>query len=232
VLRDGWDVAAFAYSSMSVAPTFYREIVAGPQPTVIYQARHDRIDQFGSTLAKDFGSVVVKAEAVYTRGLNYEVTTWRCRRGGAAEHPDLGARPRLSPSSPIRGSISRSFQSHFFDHNPDIIQSTNENGYSLLVNHKFGDKVEAQALWIASLNRTDWMLRPRVSWNFEKNWRLALGVDIFNGRHRGTSGATTPRTASIRSCATASEAPRRIPVFALAGDKNGCTANLACPQLL
>jgi hypothetical protein len=29
VLRDGWDVAAFAYSSMSVAPTFYREIRAG-----------------------------------------------------------------------------------------------------------------------------------------------------------------------------------------------------------
>jgi hypothetical protein len=63
------------------------------------------------------------------------------------------------------------FQTHIFDRNPDIIPSTNENGYSLLVNHKFGDKVEAQALWIASLNRSDWMLRPRVSWNFEKNWR-------------------------------------------------------------
>jgi hypothetical protein len=70
MLRDGWDVAAFAYSSMSVAPTFYREIVPGPVPTVIYQARHDRIDQFGSTLAKDFGSLVLKAEAVYTQRSN------------------------------------------------------------------------------------------------------------------------------------------------------------------
>jgi hypothetical protein len=49
MLRDGWDVAAFAYSSMSAAPTFYRQIINDPQPTVVYQARHDRIDQFGST---------------------------------------------------------------------------------------------------------------------------------------------------------------------------------------
>ena len=69
MLRNGWDVAAFAYSSMSVAPTFYREIIAAPQPTVVYQARHDRIDQVGSTVAKDFGSVVLKGEAVYTLSL-------------------------------------------------------------------------------------------------------------------------------------------------------------------
>ncbi|MBL8881176.1 MAG: hypothetical protein JNG88_18870, partial [Phycisphaerales bacterium] len=52
----------------------------------------------------------------------------------------------------------------------------------------FSDKVEAQALWIASLNRTDWMLRPRVNWNFEKNWGLAVGVDIFKGSPEGYFG--------------------------------------------
>ena len=80
------------------------------------------------------------------------------------------------------------FQSHVFDRDPGILPSTNENGYSLLLNHKFGDKVEAQALWLASLNRTDSMLRPSVSWNFEKNWRLALGVVVFNGPPVGYFG--------------------------------------------
>ncbi len=43
-------------------------------------------------------------------------------------------------------------------------------------------------LWISSLNRTDWLLRPRISWNFEKNWRLAFGVDVFNGPPLGYFG--------------------------------------------
>jgi len=41
---------------------------------------------------------------------------------------------------------------------------------------------------VASLNRTDWMLRPRVTWNFEKNWRLAVGADLFNGPPLGYFG--------------------------------------------
>ncbi len=188
LLRDGWDVAAFAYSSMNVAPTFYREIVAAPQPTVIYQARHDRIDQFGSTLAKDFGSLLVKAEAVYTRGRGYEVINLTDPDGVVAQNTltwVLGLDYTEIADTRINFQL---FQNHIYDRDPDIIPAANENGYSLLLNHRFGDKVEAQALWIASLNRTDWLLRPRVSWNFEKNWRLALGVDLFNGPPTGYFG--------------------------------------------
>ena len=32
------------------------------------------------------------------------------------------------------------------------------------------------------------MVRPRVSWGFEKNWRLALGADIFSGPQTGFFG--------------------------------------------
>ncbi|SBT10192.1 conserved exported hypothetical protein [Candidatus Accumulibacter aalborgensis] len=188
MLRNGWDVAAFAYSSMSVAPTFYREIIAAPQPTVVYQARHDRIDQVGSTVAKDFGSVVLKGEAVYTSGQQYQVTNLTDPDGLVLQKTllwVLGLDFTQFTDTRINVQV---FQTHFFDHNAEIIPSANENGYSLLVSHKFGDKVEAQALWVASMNRTDWMLRPRVSWNFEKNWRLALGVDIFNGSPLGYFG--------------------------------------------
>ena len=188
VLQDGWDVAAFAYSSMSVAPTFYREIVAGPQPTVVYQARHERIDQYGSTVAKDLGSMVLKGEAVYTRGQKYEVANLSTP-DGLVEQNTLTWVVGLDFSQFTDTRINvQLFQNHFFDHNPDIVPATNENGYSLLVNRKFGDRIEAQALYIASFNRNDWMLRPRVSWNFEKNWDLAVGVDIFDGPRLGFFG--------------------------------------------
>ena len=188
LLRDGWDVAAFAYSSMSVAPTFYRQMINDPQPTAIYQARHDRINQFGSTVAKDFGAVVLKAEAVYTRGRGYEVTTANDPNGVVDQNNFtwvLGLDYTEIADTRVNVQL---FQSHVFDRDPGILPSTNENGYSLLLNHKFGDKVEAQALWLASLNRTDSMLRPSVSWNFEKNWRLALGVVVFNGPPVGYFG--------------------------------------------
>ncbi len=188
MLRDGWDVAGFAYSSMSVAPTFYRAIVTDPLPTVIYQARHDRINQLGGTLGKDFGSLVLKGEVVYTRGRNYEVTNATDANGVVPQNTllwVLGLDFNQFADTRINMQI---FQNHFFNHDPDIIPLAKEYGYSLLLNHKFSDKVEAQALWIASLNRTDWMLRPRVNWNFEKNWGLAVGVDIFKGSPEGYFG--------------------------------------------
>ena len=188
VLHNGWDMAAFAYSSMSVAPTFYREIIAGAQPSVIYQARHERIDQYGTTFAKDLGSMVLKGEAVYTGGQKYEVTDLTDADGLVEQNTFswvLGLDFSQFTDTRINVQI---FQNHFMDHDPNIIPSTNENGYSLLLNHKFGDQFEAQALYIASFNRNDWMLRPRVSWNFEKNWDLAVGVDIFNGPPQGFFG--------------------------------------------
>ena len=188
VLRDGWDVAAFAYSSMSVAPTFYREMVVNPLPTAIYQARHDRINQFGATMAKDFGSVVLKGETVYTHGRKYEVTDLTDVDGVVPQNTltwVVGLDFNQFDDTRINAQI---FQNHFFDHNPYIVPDADTFGYSLLVSHKFSGRFEAQALWISNVSGTDWMLRPRVTWNVEKNLGLALGVDIFNGPPTGYFG--------------------------------------------
>ncbi len=80
------------------------------------------------------------------------------------------------------------FERTYFDHDPDIIPKRNEPGFSVLLNHKLGDRVEAEVLWITSLSESDWMLRPKVSWDFQTNWRLILGVDIFKGSPLGFFG--------------------------------------------
>jgi hypothetical protein len=38
------------------------------------------------------------------------------------------------------------------------------------------------------VNRSDWMVRPRVLWNYQKNWQFILGVDIFEGPPLGLFG--------------------------------------------
>src|SRR5205807_5152795 len=73
-LQNGWDLSAFYYRSTDVIPTFYREVALAPAPTLIFTPRHDRIWQTGGTLAKDFGSVVGKAELIYAAGRKYNVT--------------------------------------------------------------------------------------------------------------------------------------------------------------
>jgi hypothetical protein len=57
-----------------------------------------------------------------------------------------------------------------------------------LVNQKLTDRIEAEVLWITSLARSDWMLRPHVAWDFQRNWRLIAGVDIFSGPPLGLFG--------------------------------------------
>lgn len=186
-LKNGWDVSAFAYSSMDIMPTFYRDAVNVPG-TLIYEGRHDRIRQYGGTLAKDFGSIVLKGEAVYTRGRQFTVLRLSDADGVVPQNTldwALGLDFTLPAETRFNAQV---FQRTYFSHDPDLFADKQENGYSLLLNHKLTERLEAQALLISSFNRTDWLLRPRVSWNFERNWRLAVGADIFKGPPIGLFG--------------------------------------------
>ncbi len=192
-LRGGWDMSAFHYRSMDIAPTFYREIVLAPVPTMTFEARHERIAQTGGTVAKDFGSVVLKGEAVYTRGRKFGILTLTDPDGLAAQNTlDWAAGLDFTLPADTRFNVQL-FQRVFFDHDPDIVPEQKENGYSLYLNKKFAGNWEAQATWIASLNRTDWLFRPRVQWNFQKNWRLLMGADVFKGPPLGLFGQYAKR---------------------------------------
>ncbi len=185
MLRSGWDLSGFLYRSMDIQPTFYREIVG---PIVYFEPRHDRITQVGGTLTKDFGSIVLKGEGVHTRGRKFGVPDPTDADGLVAQNTldwAAGLDFTLPADSRFNAQL---FQRVFFDHDPRIILDKRENGYSLYFNTKLGNRWEAQATFISSLNRSDWLFRPRVQWNFEKNWRLLAGIDIFKGPPTGLFG--------------------------------------------
>lgn len=184
-LAHGWDVSGFFYRSMDAAPTFYRQVVPGE---VIYEARHDRISQVGGTLAKDFGSMVLKSEMVATRGRRLGVLRLTEPDGVVRQNTFdwvVGLDVPLPSDARFNAQV---FQSIITNHDPDVIPRKVESGYSLLLNGKLHPQVEAEVLWVASFNRTDWMLRPKVNWMFEKNWRLTAGVDVFHGPPEGLFG--------------------------------------------
>lgn len=187
-LNDGWDLSGFYYRSTDAAPTFYREVSTGPD-TVTYEARHDRISQIGGTLAKDFGSVVLKAEGVHTKGRGLTVLRLADADGLARQNTfdwALGLDFALPAETRLNVQFFQSLITSARD--PDLIQHKRENGYSVLVNGKLAPRFEAEVLWVASLNRTDWMLRPKVNWMFERNWRFVVGADVFHGPPLGYFG--------------------------------------------
>jgi len=159
-----------------------------PTPTVIFQSRHERISQFGGTLAKDFGDVVLKGEAVYTKGRSFNVLNAMDADGVVAQNTvDWATGLDFTLPAETRLNV-QVFQRQYFNYNPDLISDKRENGYSLLLNTKVFNNWEAQATFISSANRTDWLFRPRVTWNFERNWRLMLGADVFKGSPTGLFG--------------------------------------------
>ena len=184
-LIDGWDLSAFYYNSLDASANFPRQIVGGTQ---IYRPRHDRIWQAGGTLGKDLGPFVLKAELIYTDGRKYN-TVDPADADGLVKQDTLdwvlGADFQPGPDTRLNTQL---FQRIYFDHDPGIIPDRRESGASVLVNHKFNGRWEGEALLIASLNRSDWLLRPKLTWRPQTNWRMTLGVDVLHGPQTGFFG--------------------------------------------
>lgn len=187
-LQNGWDVSGFLYHSLDSAATFYRDPVSGPSPAFVYHPRHDAINQAGGTLAKDLGWTVLKGEAVYTDGRKFNVTTLSQADGLVASRT-LDYALGLDFTLPLDVRFNfQLFQRIYANYDPAILQDKRESGVSFLVNGKLVPKLEGQVLLISSLNRNDYLFRPRLVWSLEQNLRLISGVDVFHGPPTGLFG--------------------------------------------
>ncbi len=188
ILRGGWDVAGFGYRSVDASATFFRDVVSGPNPAVIYTPRHDKITQYGLTASKDLNDFLIKGEAVYTVGQNFNVTRLSDSDGVVRQnYLDYIVSFEFPLPDEARFNL-QFFQRRFSDHDPDIIPKKIESGVTLFWSGKWSNKLEPQILLIHSLNRSDWLLRPKLVWGFQKEWRAVAGVDIFHGPPTGLFG--------------------------------------------
>ena len=187
-LRNGWDFSLLYYTSMESSAAFERTIVTTPTPTFVYEPTHERIHQAGGTLAKDFRAFLLKGEAVYTHNKRFGVT----RAGDADGLVDqnlldyvLGLDWSLMDGTRINFQL---YQRWFLDHDPDMVPEERETGASLLWSREFPRNLEPEVLLIHSLNRSDWLLQAKLSWEFARNWRSTAGLDVFHGEQTGLFG--------------------------------------------
>ena len=67
-----------------------------------------------------------------------------------------------------------------FPFGEDLAEDGNED--------KLAPKLEGEILWIQSINRWENLVRPRLTWRPEANWRVSAGIDVFNGPVTGVIG--------------------------------------------
>ncbi|MEQ9462702.1 MAG: AMIN domain-containing protein [Haliea sp.] len=179
-LVDGWDLSGFYYQSTDVAPTLYRTDAG-------LELRHDRIRQAGATFSKDWLDFVLKGEAVYTSGRRFlsldPAASFGLQDSDAVDYV-LGV---MVPRGDWRFD-AQLYGRHVFDHDRDMGFDADETGLTLLLNRRFGDRFEAEVLYLTGLNRSDWSLQSSVTWNLTQDWRLQFGADLFGGSEIGLFG--------------------------------------------
>ena len=184
-LQGGWDVSGFYYTANDTAAAFSQQI----SPTLPYPPIPQRIHQLGATLGKDLGPMVLKAEAVYTRDKLFN-TLDPLDADGLARQNFLDYVVGLEWSFPQETRFNlQLFQRWFTNHDAGIVPDRTENGVSLLLSTQaLHPRLEPELLLISSLNRADWLAQLHSPREKDGNWRLAAGVDVFDGPADGLFG--------------------------------------------
>lgn len=185
-IKRGWDFAGFYYTANDPSAAFFRETSA---TRVTYRPIHERIRQLGATLGKDLGPVVLKAEAVYTWDKRFS-TLDPLDADGLVSQDFLDYIVGLEWSFPQETRFNlQFFQRRFSDHDAGIVPDETESGVSLLLSTQaLHPRLEPEVFLIRSLDRADWLAQFKLTWKPDGHWRLAAGVDIFDGPVEGLFG--------------------------------------------
>lgn len=183
-IANGWDLAAFYYTSPDKTAALDRRLtLVGGVPTLFFKPVHERIHQIGGTLAKDYGTFVLKSEAIQT--LDRLIGVSRLTDvDGLVETDELRYVVGIDWAGGAGHNVNlQFFQTWFQNHDRDMPVKELESGASiLLTTTSLHPDFTPEVLWIRSLDRNDWLLETKLTWDFAQNWRAVLGADIFEGR--------------------------------------------------
>ena len=188
-LLDGWDMSLFYYTSPDRNQALIRRIEVAPSNfDLTFLPTHNRIHQVGATIAKDLGSVVLKAEAVETTDRLISRSSL-LDADGLAKSNELRYVVGADWSGDGHNINVQVFQTWLQDQKPDMIFHELESGFSvLLTSTHFDPKITPEILWIRGLDRNEWLLEAKLTWNLSNDWRGILGADVFHGPQTGVLG--------------------------------------------
>lgn len=181
-LINGWDLSAFYYRSSDITPT----LAFNPQAMAL-ELRHDRIRQFGGTFSKDLGSFVLKGEVVHTHGRKLNLHQPGALGLKASDMVDYAFGVDIPYGDDWRFNVQY-FARWLGSHHRDMLFDREERGLTFQVVREIGSTLELELLAATSINRSDYMIRPKLTWKFAPEWRAVAGADIFHGPSQAMFG--------------------------------------------
>ena len=185
-LSRGWDSSLFYLHSIDDLPATSTALVPSANPTISIVQRYPQLDNFAATTSKPLGDFVFKAEAIYSRGTQYESTTLG---------PPLG---RDTVSGMIGFSHSLCCQ-YLLD--VQYFQTSLTANASRLYQPGFRDGMSVRIADVASLrrikpsiqavfstNQHDYWISPKVAVRVTSSLFATFGFDWFGGGHETLFG--------------------------------------------
>jgi hypothetical protein len=197
-LAGGWDMAVSYFYTWDDFPAAFRTLntlgtfAALPTSTTVnFTPHYERLRIPGITLSKSLGKAVFNAEAAYVDGKVFG------QRVGSFTIPNT------SVQGVVIGEAQRDYvkyavgidttlwgvdlsgqilQQYILDYQPDIIQDEIDTVVGFFIRKTLlSNALTAQALNLYFINDNEWLVRPRLGYNFTDQVKLSFGADILLG---------------------------------------------------
>lgn len=192
--KDGWDISLFYLYDMYNFPVNYRHLETNPTGsahpvTIYYDPEYERIHRFGSTFSKEIMDIIFKGEFIFNQEMYFE-TADSSDLDGIMKSPSFDWLLGLDYS--FWGVLDTNFQimqNIILDDDPGIIQRKYETYFSIWLKAAFfEDLIEPECFFVSSINRTDWLFSPQITYNHSDVLKFIIGADIFRGEMDGGFG--------------------------------------------
>lgn len=185
----GWDITLNYLFHYNDNPVLFRHLTPGSQPTITITPRYERSHLIGGTFSNAFGDFVLRGEAGYSTGRYFLADTVN-NHAGVNKSDELAYVFGLDWSGIENTFLSTQlFQSHVIHHQAGLVRDKVDTTLTFLARRDFlNDTLVAEVLLIHSTNNSDGLIRPKVSYEWQDNIKVWMGMDIFYGNQTGLFG--------------------------------------------
>ena len=185
----GWDLTLNYLYHYNDIPVLFRTLTSGPQPTVTVTPRYERTHLIGGTFSNAFGEFVLRGEVGYSTD-RYFLAKDINDYAGVNKSDEFAYVFGLDWSGIENTFLSTQlFQSHLINNQPRLVRDKVDTTLTFLARRDFlNDTLVTEVLWIHGTNNGDGLVRPKVSYEWQDNVKVWVGMDIFYGDQTGLFG--------------------------------------------
>jgi len=187
---DGWDLSLNYLYQYDNLPALHQSIdTEALQPAVTITPEYHRTHVLGSTISRAMGHWVFRGELAWF-SKHYFLTDNSNNKDGVAQTPEFNFMLGLDWSGIENTLISvQSFQSWLVDYNSAFTRPELDINLTFLVRRSFwNESLQTELLFITNSHNGDGLIRPKISYDWQDNIRLNVGMDVFYGDSDGLYG--------------------------------------------